>query len=53
MKPEIVDYTKERLKIIEEEIKKCKDEQRKSALRVVKENILKFWSDKKVELNVA
>lgn len=53
MKPEIVDYTKERLRLIDEEIKKAKDEQRKSALKTVKENILKFWSDKKVELNVA
>lgn len=45
MSDKIIDYTKERIRLIDEEIKKSKDEERKSTLQKIKENILIFFSD--------
>lgn len=52
MKPEVVDDIKKKVELIDEEIKKCKDEERKMSLMTIKENILKFM-DFKTKVNAA
>ena len=45
MEDKMVDYTKERLRIIDEEIQKCHDEERIKALKTIKESNIKFFEE--------
>lgn len=52
MSPEQIEYSEKRIKLIDEELQKCEDEERIKTLMAIKESILKFI-DFKTKTNAA